>query len=119
MPTETLLVDFKKDTLYVTLPAEIDHHCAKSVREAIDEKLFYYRPKKLLLILSRVSFMDSSGLGLILGRLTRMQELGGTLALADPTAATVKILKLCGLEKKIPIEPLPKAVAKETKGEKS
>jgi len=48
--------------------------------------------------------MDSSGLGLILGRLSRIQELGGELVIADPTLQVMKILRLAGLEKKIRIE---------------
>lgn len=104
MPKTATLCEYKKDKLFVTLPGEIDHHAAKAIREEIDRAIFYYRPKTLVLILAEVSFMDSAGLGLILGRYTRMQELSGNLVIADPTPQTVKILKLAGLEKKIAIE---------------
>ena len=48
--------------------------------------------------------MDSSGLGLILGRFTRMKELGGTLVIADPTEQIMKILRLAGLNRMIAVE---------------
>ena len=48
--------------------------------------------------------MDSSGLGLILGRLTRIKELGGKLVIADPNLQVMKILRLAGLDKKISVE---------------
>ena len=90
--------------LTVALTGEIDHHSAKALREEIDRAIFYHRPKILTLSLSEVSFMDSSGLGLILGRLTRIKELGGELVIADPNLQVLKILRLAGLEKKIRIE---------------
>lgn len=100
------LIRCEKDgtTLCITVFGEIDHHSAKALRDAIDRALFYHRPHLLLLRLSEVGFMDSSGLGLILGRYTRMQELGGSMKIVDPTPAIAKILHLAGLEKKIPVE---------------
>lgn len=91
-------------TLCVTILGEIDHHSAKGIREEIDRALFYHRPHRLTLSLSEVGFMDSSGLGLILGRYTRMCELGGDMVILDPTPQIEKILHLAGLEKKIPVE---------------
>ncbi len=107
MPTQRLIAVKEKDTLTVTIPGEIDHHSARTIREEIDRSLFYYRPKELVLNLAEVSFMDSSGLGLILGRMTRMQELGGRLVIADPSRETVKILKLAGLEKVLTFRTSP------------
>ena len=104
MAKSTILCEKEKDKLIVRIPGEIDHHSAKALREEIDRAIFYHRPKTLSLVLSEVSFMDSSGLGLILGRLARIESLGGTLVIADPTLQILKILRLAGLEKKICIE---------------
>ncbi len=93
----------KEDTLYVVIDGDIDHHSAKYIREAIDREIFYTRPHVMILELSRVDFMDSSGLGLILGRYTRMREIGGILKLSSPTPQTVKILALAGVDKLIPV----------------
>lgn len=96
--------DVKGACLVLTVLGEIDHHSAKGLREAIDAELFYHRPKTLKLVLSEVSFMDSSGLGLILGRYTRMRELGGSMVLVEPTKQIEKILALAAMDKTLPIE---------------
>lgn len=88
----------------VTIDGDIDHHSAKYIREQIDTAIFYCRPLEVVMDLSKVSFMDSSGLGLILGRFTRIREIGGHLKLLDPTPQTVKILELAGVGQLIAIE---------------
>lgn len=95
--------DFKDGTLYVSLIGEINHHNAFSVRQEIDEKIQELNSKNLVLDLAEVSFMDSSGLGLIMGRYQRMQELGGTLTVANPSADHKKLFKLAGLNKLVKI----------------
>jgi len=61
-------------------------------------------PCKLILDLSAVDFMDSSGLGLILGRYSVMKSIGGELVVLNPTAGVMKILSLAGAERIIKIE---------------
>ena len=94
---------FENDTLTIRILGEIDHHCAKGIREAIDRDIYYYRPKTTILDLSDVDFMDSSGLGLILGRYTAVKELGGKLFIVGASSRTERILKLSGVDKMIPI----------------
>jgi stage II sporulation protein AA (anti-sigma F factor antagonist) len=91
------------DILNVIIEGDIDHHSAKFIRETIDREIFLARPHVMILELSQVDFMDSSGLGLILGRYTRMREVGGMLKLSNPTPQTVKILALAGVDKLIPV----------------
>lgn len=90
--------------LQITVNGEIDHHSARKVRVKIDELLYYYRPKKIYLDLSKIAFMDSSGLGLILGRFTLARELGGELIIRDPGESVKKILDLAGTSRLIKIE---------------
>lgn len=90
--------------LVIGLEGEIDHHSARSFRQSIDELLYYYRPKNVALDLSQISFMDSSGLGLILGRFTLARELGGVLRVVDPTEEVMKILDLAGTSRLIKID---------------
>ena len=78
---------------------EIDHHGAKKAREEIDRIISAHHPKRVELVLDGVSFMDSAGLGLMLGRYTRVQEYGGELTLVNPTPAICKILALAGADK--------------------
>ena len=82
---------------------EVDHHTASDIRRRIDSEIFISRPEKVLLDLSGVEFMDSSGLGLILGRYKTATELGCEFALYEPAEAALKILKLAGCDKIIRI----------------
>ena len=96
--------EVKDGVLEVKLIGEIDHHSAIRVRSDIDGLIFDLHPKKVVLDLSEISFMDSSGLGLIMGRYSLIKELGGTLSLRAPTVAVMKILKLAGMERIVAIE---------------
>ena len=96
--------ELEGNVLLIRLDGEIDHHGAVGIRIELDEMIFEKRPQKVILDLSGISFMDSSGLGLIMGRYTLLKDFGGTLTLKDPTQAILKILKLAGMEKVIKIE---------------
>ena len=98
--------------LEVKLMGEIDHHSAVSVRADIDGLIFDLRPQKVVLDLSEISFMDSSGLGLIMGRYALIKDFGGTLSLRAPTVAVMKILTLAGMERMIKID---KSIKEEVK----
>ena len=90
--------------LTVVLTGEIDHHSAPFIRERMDKDLYFFRPKKVILALDGIEFMDSSGLGLILGRYTKIRDLGGALQIEDPTPQIEKILKLAGVNRLIPVK---------------
>ncbi len=92
-----------KDTLSIEIEGDVDHHTAKFIRGEIDKAIFYYRPKVALLNVGSVDFMDSSGLGLILGRYTSVREVGGVLKIVNPSKEVEKILSLAGIERLIPI----------------
>ncbi len=90
-------------TLEIAVSGEIDHHNARSLRGKIDEKIYLYRPQRVSLDVSEVTFMDSSGLGLILGRFTLTRELGGEFCVVNPNDSVAKILELAGTSRLIPI----------------
>ena len=94
-------VIFSEDgaNLKVHLALEIDHHTAKGIREKIDEMLFRLSPDVLELDFSEVRFMDSSGIGLIIGRAELMCELGGQLRILGLSHTLRRIVKLSGIEK--------------------
>ena len=101
--------------LEIKLTGEIDHHSAVNVRSEIDALIFDLRPQRVVLDLSEISFMDSSGLGLIMGRYALIKDFGGSLSLRAPTVAVMKILSLAGMERMIKIE---KSIKEEVKNEK-
>lgn len=90
--------------LKIKLHGEIDHHSAAAIRTAIDSTLFTKRPRGLILDMSAVDFMDSSGLGLIMGRYAVMKELGGEVSVLDPNPGIEKIMNLAGMERMIKIQ---------------
>ena len=100
---EHVISEYSKDTLTLRVRGEIDHHSAKEVREQADRAICLYRAKEVCLDLSEVEFMDSSGLGLILGRHAKAAELGGRLTVLNPSARVERILTLAGTERLIPI----------------
>jgi len=88
----------------VSLRGEIDHHNAAFLRKEIDKLIYEKRPSKLILDLADIEFMDSSGLGLIMGRYSLIRELGGELSVRNPNDNIVRICKLAGMERMIRIE---------------
>ncbi|MDR0404958.1 MAG: anti-sigma factor antagonist [Oscillospiraceae bacterium] len=79
------------------LEGDIDHHTAKLIREAIDDYITKKRPSTLYLDFGRVRFMDSSGIGLIMGRYKNIKLLGGELWVVGASDSTKRIIKLSGL----------------------
>lgn len=94
-------VIFQKDDTRLTakLLCDIDHHTAKRMREKIDKALFDVKPGELLLDFSAVGFMDSSGLGLILGRCETASALHISVKLVGLSTQLMKLLRLAGLER--------------------
>ena len=92
------------DMLVVAPLGEIDHHETKNLRQDIDEQLIDLLPKKLVFDFSRTAFMDSSGLGLILGRYNKAQSLGIEFEIVNPGQKIMKIITMAGVDKIIKIK---------------
>ena len=103
MEKATVQSEFCNNILSFYLSGEIDHHSAVSIREQMDRDIYFFRPKKVIMVMNGIAFMDSSGLGLILGRYTKIKDLGGALKIEDPTPEIEKILKLAGVDRLIPV----------------
>lgn len=93
------MITAEGETLTAALHGEIDHHSAAAVRTEIDTALFKHRPKTLQIDLADVGFMDSSGLGLILGRAALCRELGAHLSLLHPSERIMRVFRVVGLER--------------------
>lgn len=86
------------------LSGEIDHHNAKEMREAIDDAVELNMPSLLMLDFKDVSFMDSSGIGLVMGRYRNLQKIGAELHIVGTPPNIYKVLKLSGIEKLAKLE---------------
>ncbi len=106
MQTQTARVSVSMggNDMLCSIHGDIDHHNARVIRMQIDDELYKQRPKKLTLDLSRVEFMDSSGLGLILGRFNKASEIGTEFTLLNPADSVRKILDVAGIARMIKIE---------------
>ena len=89
------------DRLIIYLSGEIDHHSAAEMRFFIDGELERSTPSLIIFDFSGVEFMDSSGIGLVMGRLRVISGWGGKAAIENPRPSIRKMLKLAGLEKLI------------------
>ncbi len=87
------------EVLTVYLEGEIDHHAAKSMREEIDAAVEFNMPSLLILDFDRVTFMDSSGIGLVMGRYKNLQKNGAKLNLCNLPPNIYKVMKLSGIER--------------------
>ncbi len=81
-------------TLAAYLSGEIDHHAAQILRREIDAQIDARMPELVTLDMGAVTFMDSSGVGLILGRSRRVGALGGQLTVQNPPPAVRRMLEL-------------------------
>ena len=90
-------IESSGNLLIAYLIGEIDHHSSASLREKIDNVIAYKKPKHLILDFKNVSFMDSSGIGLVMGRYRLMQSFKGTVEIRNVTPQTKKLMQLAGL----------------------
>ena len=87
------------DRLLARVKGEIDHHSAKPLREGIDRSLRSARPRVLVLDLGEVSFMDSSGLGFVLGRIALAEEMDCRVEICRSSERILRILTMGGVGK--------------------
>lgn len=100
------MVEFKTDseTMTAVLKGEIDHHTAREMRLEIDEQIQMLLPKKLYLDFGKVTFMDSSGIGLVMGRYRNMESIGGNVVVKNVGQHLMRVMKLAGLERLVRFE---------------
>ncbi len=104
MKTMELKYEQRANTLTLSLPAEIDHHSAKPVREETDRWIAKLRPESVVIDFSGVKFMDSSGIGLILGRYNKVAPYGGRVIVECADRRTLQLLRLAGVQKLVEIK---------------
>ena len=92
-----------RDTVMARIEGELDHCSAQSIRRELDGFIDDPKVKHLILDLKDMSFMDSSGIGVILGRYRRLCQRGGTVAVKNMNAHVEKIFILSGMNQIIQI----------------
>ncbi len=85
-------------TLFIQINGELDLHTSPMFKETVEEKLAQYDfIKHLVIDFTNVEFIDSSGLGVILGRFKHMTQRGGRLSAINVSAPLRKVFELSGL----------------------
>ena len=79
------------------LSGDIDHHAAREMRRELDEVIERSQPELLIIDMENVGFMDSSGIGLILGRLRAVRACGGDIIIKNARLEIAGVIKLSGL----------------------
>ena len=92
------------NVLVVRLRGELDHHTAEQLRQQMEEKIFKGTVQNILLSLEHLHFMDSSGLGVILGRYKQVTGRGGEMVVCSINPLIYRLFELSGLFKIIKIK---------------
>lgn len=87
------------NNLVILLPEEIDHHNLRPLQQDTDQIIKEYGIRRIVFDFSNVTFMDSSGIGGILGRYKRMREMGGDIVICGAGRRIARILRMSGIEK--------------------
>lgn len=97
----SLVIDLEKreDILCVRLDGELDHHTAIQLREKVDRAIKNLGLSNILLNLERLTFMDSSGLGVILGRYNQVKSLGGEMVVCCVKPQVKRLFEMSGMFK--------------------
>ena len=99
-------IEIKGETMIAKLIGELDHHTAASIREQIDNSAELNMPSLLILDFEKLSFMDSSGIGLVLGRYRNLSKRGAELKVIGVSPQIYKVMRLSGIERLMPLEQL-------------
>lgn len=90
--------------LTVALTGEIDHHCAKLYIQSIAAKIEAYTPSVCVLDFKEVSFVDSSGIAVVINALRSMTQIEGTLILSGLAEQPMKVFRASGVDKLVQIK---------------
>lgn len=91
-------------TLTARLAGEIDHHAAKEIMGELAEQIDAALPEHLVLELSEVTFMDSSGIAVLLNAWRRVGQLNGTMVVRHAPPQANKVLRAAGLDRLLTFE---------------
>ena len=94
-----VIIDTEENTVIAHLSGEIDHHSVQQLRADIDLAVERSRPAKLILDFDGVTFMDSSGIGLVMGRYKAVKSCGGCVIIENTGAQIKKVMRLAGLDR--------------------
>lgn len=87
----------KGSTLIVSILGELDHHSAEYIRQKVDNEILKSTTRNVIFDFAKVSFMDSSGIGVIIGRYKNISKLNGKVAVVNASTQIGRILEMSGI----------------------
>ncbi len=99
-----ITIDKQNGATVISVRGEIDHHSARTIMENIDNTISSTLPMRLVLDLSSVTFMDSSGIAVLLRALRQMDQLGGNLRVVGIPSQPRRVLDAAGIGRLITLE---------------
>ena len=94
----------KDKLLLLEIREEIDHHTSEKIRRKADYEITRYMPRKVIFDFSHVTFMDSAGIGMVLGRYKMMKMLGGSVEIINVSPMLKKVFEMSGITKICPLK---------------
>ena len=91
-------------SLTVVLTGEIDHQCAKTCMDAIASKIEVYTPRECVLDFGEVSFMDSSGIAVVINALRNMTKIRGKLSVAGLQPQPMRGFQVSGIDRLVEVK---------------
>ena len=100
-----MIVEFKKEDklLIFKLTEDVDQHTSEKIRRKMDNEIKRYIPRKVIFDFSNISFMDSAGIGMVLGRYKLAKMLNGDLEIINVNKSIKKIFDMSGVSRIINI----------------
>lgn len=89
----------QNDVLIIRLEGELDHHTTEKLRNQVENKMTSEKIRHIILNVKGLSFMDSSGLGVILGRYKQVTQWGGKMIVCEISPSIYRLFQLSGLFK--------------------
>lgn len=100
-----LSFEYMDRLLIIKIDGDIDHHSCEEIRAKIDKEIALKNPKSILFDMGQVGFMDSSGIGVLIGRYKLIANNGGKAGMTNIKPQIMRLCKICGLQKIIQIYP--------------
>lgn len=94
-------------TLVIPMPRELDHHSSGAIRDNLEMMLAGRGIRRVVLDFSDTEFMDSAGIGVVLGKYKRVRAFGGQVAVCGASERIMRIMKMSGICQIIPFYATP------------
>ncbi len=91
--------EIEENFLIIHLPKELDHHSAQDIKSRSDQEFYKGNLKNIIFNFERTTFMDSSGIGVVMGRYKKVKDVGGFIGVMNINGVIHRVMEISGLYK--------------------